>query len=377
MIRVAHIQPIATGGKPPETCCVLHSQLLQRSVFDVQCSVFSSRTHHSDPEPNWYIYHSDHLGSSAFLTDASGDPTQHLQYMPFGETFVEQRSATSYYTPYTFSAKERDTETGYSYFGARYYDANISVWLSVDPMADKRASLSPYNYCQWRPIVLVDRMGMEDEPVKYTVRPWDAIMSTIMSFTFSKNNEGHQLSTGNTTVTETRNWGQETRDQQGNLVTRVQNITTTSVNVDRNGVIGKTATTTTVSTVTTIGQDGKEISHSVTNTSTIAYESISSNLKNSARQVSEFIHKRGVSPVQVAAKNNQVQLDQINNTCTDISIALVLASGVAAKTGAGAPVALALLIGSGVTTGTSKVSSLAIETDPSKLRVSTKRLKEL
>jgi hypothetical protein len=34
--------------------------------------------------------------------------------MPFGETFVEQRSTTSFYTPYTFSAKERDTETGYS-----------------------------------------------------------------------------------------------------------------------------------------------------------------------------------------------------------------------------------------------------------------------
>jgi RHS repeat-associated protein len=116
----------------------------------------------SSPEPNWYIYHSDHLGSSAFLTDAAGDPTQHLQYMPFGETFVEQRSITSYYTPYTFSAKERDTETGYSYFGARYYDADISVWLSVDPMAHERSWLSPYNYCRWRPIVLCDPTGKLD-----------------------------------------------------------------------------------------------------------------------------------------------------------------------------------------------------------------------
>jgi RHS repeat-associated protein len=117
--------------------------------------------HHSDPEPNWYIYHSDHLGSSSFLTDASGDPTQHLQYMPFGENFIEQRSITSYYTPYTFSAKERDLETGYSYFGARYYDADISVWLSVDPMADKYPSMSAYMYCAGNPVILVDPDGRE------------------------------------------------------------------------------------------------------------------------------------------------------------------------------------------------------------------------
>jgi RHS repeat-associated protein len=113
----------------------------------------------NDPEENWYIYHSDHLGSSSFLTDASGDPTQHLQYMPFGETFIEQRSVTSFYTPYTFSAKERDPETGYSYFGARYYDADISVWLSVDPMADKYPSMSPYMYLAGNPVMLVDPGG--------------------------------------------------------------------------------------------------------------------------------------------------------------------------------------------------------------------------
>jgi RHS repeat-associated protein len=176
MTRVTHIQPNeATGGRPPVNCCVLHSQILQksligvpcsvfnqlqRSVFGVQCSVFS-HTHNSNPEPNWYIYHSDHLGSSAFLTDASGDPTQHLQYMPFGETFVEQRSITSYYTPYTFSAKERDTETGYSYFGARYYDADISVWLSVDPMSDEHADYNPYAYVYNMPTNLIDPFGLD------------------------------------------------------------------------------------------------------------------------------------------------------------------------------------------------------------------------
>jgi len=113
----------------------------------------------NNTENNWYIYHSDHLGSSSFLTDANGDPTQHLQYLPFGENFIEQRVTTDYYTPYTFSAKERDPETGYSYFGARYYDPNVSVWLSVDPLSDKYPSMSAFMYCAGNPVVLVDPDG--------------------------------------------------------------------------------------------------------------------------------------------------------------------------------------------------------------------------
>ena len=62
---------------------------------------------------------------------------------------------------FTFSAKERDTETGYSYFGARYYSSDLSIWLSVDPQSDKYPSLSPYVYCANNPIKLVDPNGEE------------------------------------------------------------------------------------------------------------------------------------------------------------------------------------------------------------------------
>ena len=60
---------------------------------------------------------------------------------------------------YTFSAKERDSETGLSYFGSRYYSSDLSIWLSVDPMSDKYASLSPYVYCADNPVKLVDPNG--------------------------------------------------------------------------------------------------------------------------------------------------------------------------------------------------------------------------
>ena len=60
---------------------------------------------------------------------------------------------------YTFSAKERDPETGLSYFGSRYYSSDLGIWLSVDPMAAKYPSLSPYVYCADNPMKLVDPNG--------------------------------------------------------------------------------------------------------------------------------------------------------------------------------------------------------------------------
>ena len=58
------------------------------------------------------------------------------------------------------TGKERDSETGFSYFGARYYDSDVLTgWLSVDPMADKYPGVSPYAYCAWNPVKLVDPDG--------------------------------------------------------------------------------------------------------------------------------------------------------------------------------------------------------------------------
>ena len=62
---------------------------------------------------------------------------------------------------YTFSAKEKDSETGLSYFGSRYYSSDLSIWLSVDPQASKYPSLSPYVYCANNPVKLVDPNGEE------------------------------------------------------------------------------------------------------------------------------------------------------------------------------------------------------------------------
>ena len=60
----------------------------------------------------------------------------------------------------SFTGKETDCETGFSYFGARYYDPTLMTsFLSIDRYTDKYPSLSPYHYCAWNPIKLTDPSG--------------------------------------------------------------------------------------------------------------------------------------------------------------------------------------------------------------------------
>jgi RHS repeat-associated protein len=85
---------------------------------------------------------------------------QHIEYVPFGELFLEEKNA-KWNTPYLFTGKELDRETGLSYFGARYYDSKVSLWISVDVMAEKYPSISPYAYVANNPINAIDPDGKD------------------------------------------------------------------------------------------------------------------------------------------------------------------------------------------------------------------------
>ena len=109
-------------------------------------------------EKNLYFYPPDPLGSSSYITDREGRITQHTEYIAFGEVLFEEHS-TSKTMPYLFNGKELDTETGLYYYGARYYDSKVSLWLNVDPLAEK--TMTPYAYTNNNPIMLVDPDGRE------------------------------------------------------------------------------------------------------------------------------------------------------------------------------------------------------------------------
>ena len=108
-----------------------------------------------------FYYHPDHLGSSSYITNLDGEVAQHIEYVPFGEVFIEERNNT-WNTPYLFNAKEFDENTGMYYFGARYYEPRLSVWMSVDPLAGRKPMNSGYTYGLNNPLKYIDPTGLDD-----------------------------------------------------------------------------------------------------------------------------------------------------------------------------------------------------------------------
>ncbi|MBT0558077.1 hypothetical protein J5309_04915 [Riemerella anatipestifer] len=96
-------------------------------------------------EKNLYFYHPDHLGSSSYITDANGDVNQHTEYMAFGEVLFDEHKV-SRRMPYLFNGKELDSETGLYYYGARYYDARVSLWLGTDPLSGYNPIMETEHY---------------------------------------------------------------------------------------------------------------------------------------------------------------------------------------------------------------------------------------
>src|SRR5690606_22780572 len=105
----------------------------------------------------YYYFHPDHLGSSSYITNMAGSVSQHMGYLPFGETLVDEH-INSNNSPFKFNGKEFDEETGNYYYSARYYDPKLSIFISVHALAEK--TMDAYGYCYNNPINLVDPTGM-------------------------------------------------------------------------------------------------------------------------------------------------------------------------------------------------------------------------
>ena len=114
-----------------------------------------------DYEKIQLYYHPDHLGSSSYITNLDGEVSQHIEYVPFGEVFIEERNNT-WNRLYLFNAKEFDEETGMYYYGARYYEPKLSLWMSANPLEEDYPNLSAYGYCHNNPIILYDPDGKGD-----------------------------------------------------------------------------------------------------------------------------------------------------------------------------------------------------------------------
>ena len=105
-----------------------------------------------------FFYHSDHLGSTSYITDDHANITQYDAYLPYGELLVDEHSSSEN-LPYKFNGKQFDEETGLYYYGARYMNPIASIWYGVDPLAEKYPNESVYAYTHNNPVKFVDPNG--------------------------------------------------------------------------------------------------------------------------------------------------------------------------------------------------------------------------
>jgi RHS repeat-associated protein len=116
--------------------------------------------------------HTDALGSVRMVTDQAGDVVSRRDYYPFGETInasVNGRSTIPTYSSseearQRFTGKERDTESGLDYFGARYYSGSMGRFTSADPQNAGARPSAPqswngYSYALNNPNKFVDPDG--------------------------------------------------------------------------------------------------------------------------------------------------------------------------------------------------------------------------
>jgi RHS repeat-associated protein len=146
----------------------------------------------ADPAPVFY-YHPDHLGTSTVISNSTGGLHQYFFNLPFGETMIEGCTNSTYQLNYKFNAKELDAESGMYYYGARYYDPRISVWMSVDPMWEKYRSFSPFAYCGSNPINRIDPDGRDDYEINRKGKVVNRIENTERDAFFMVDKKGNRI----------------------------------------------------------------------------------------------------------------------------------------------------------------------------------------
>jgi RHS repeat-associated protein len=112
-----------------------------------------------------HFYLNDPLGTRRVQTDYAGVVEQTCSSLPYGDN-LNCTNSTQYPTEQHFTGKERDTESGNDYFGARYYASSMGRFMSPDSPGDQKKedpqSMNLYAYARNRPLTDKDPTGHFD-----------------------------------------------------------------------------------------------------------------------------------------------------------------------------------------------------------------------
>jgi|GEM_PF-4530997 len=106
-----------------------------------------------------YFIHTDHLGSSNVITDATGTLKQLLEYTPYGSVKLNQGNID---LSHKFTGQRLDDTTGLYFYNARYYDHTCGRFISADSIVQNPSNpqtFNRYSYAGNNPVVFVDPSG--------------------------------------------------------------------------------------------------------------------------------------------------------------------------------------------------------------------------
>ncbi|CUU56570.1 RHS repeat-associated core domain-containing protein [Parafrankia irregularis] len=112
----------------------------------------------------------NHLGSATLELDERAQIISCEEYSPYGSsTYEGVRSSIETGKRYRYTGRERDTESGFSYHGARFYSPWLGRWMSCDPIGVKDEP-NLFSYCNGNPLNRTDIQGADWE---FTWKPWE------------------------------------------------------------------------------------------------------------------------------------------------------------------------------------------------------------
>jgi RHS repeat-associated protein len=106
-----------------------------------------------------YYYHKDHLGSTAAVTDETGQKKEGTTYEPFGSSRSHEGTDIS---AYKFTDQELDNETNLYNYDARLYDPVLGMFVTPDSIVPDEYDpqmLNRYAYCRNNPLIYTDPSG--------------------------------------------------------------------------------------------------------------------------------------------------------------------------------------------------------------------------
>lgn len=168
-LKVTYLEAIERQQSPLRGATLNEDELTQVKTIDyvsnkiyedgVLSKILLGSGYYDTQDKKYYFYVQDHLGNNRVVADTKGNVVQSTEYYPFGLQFADGTGQEK--QAYKYNGKEFDQMHNLNWYdyAARQYDPVIPHLPTIDPLAEKYYSISPYAYVANNPMRYVDYRG--------------------------------------------------------------------------------------------------------------------------------------------------------------------------------------------------------------------------